>query len=224
MVVPVIADIVLAAVLYASFVRGRRRGAVRMLWHTFAWLIALIFSVALSAPFGKLVSESEYVNKIRIHTVEKIETSVTENLPADSIINSEYISEVTGIPAVLIPASAVEDAARNGIAGAAKTVADATVNTAVRAASGTILFLLLRIAMSLIYNLLNIASKLPVISGVNHLLGGLMGLIGAVLAVYLVLAAAAVFCIGAQWTDMIENTYLVKYFYNNNILLQLIKL
>ena len=224
MVMRIIADIVLIAVFLIAFFTGRRRGAIRMLWNTFAWIITLVLAVVLSAPFGKLASESDYVNNMRISTAEKIETAVTDNLLSDGTITPESISEATGIPVVLIPISAVEDAARNGIHSAARTVSDAVVNTAARAASGLILFLILRIAMTVIYFVLNIASKLPVISGVNHLLGAFLGLIGALFAIYLVLGAAAVFFADAAWTDVIENTYLVKYFYNNNILLQLIKL
>lgn len=223
MVVSIIPDIILAVVLFLAFAYGRKRGLVKMLWSTFAWIITLVLSAALAGPFSSFIADTDYADNMRDNAAEAIENALADKVGFTAELTPEYVSELTGIPAVLIPDSVNADTlVAEPIHSAAQTIADSFVKTASKAAVGIILFLLLRVVMTVLYHVLNIASKLPVITNVNHLLGGMLSLICAVIIIYLVLASAAVFFADAVFTEMLRNTYLVKYFYNNNILLQLI--
>lgn len=225
MMVSIIPDIIAAVVLIAAFAYGKRRGIIKMLWSAFAWLITLLLAAALSGPVSGFVAEMGYAEDMRDNAAAAIETALADKTGFAGELTPEYISELTGIPAALIPDSVNGDALVNEpIHSAAQTIADSLVKAASKAAAGIVLFLLLRVVMTILYHALNIASRLPVITNVNHLLGGILSLICTLLAMYLVLGAAAVFFTDSAFTELIRNTYLVKYFYNNNILLQLIKL
>ena len=83
------------------------------------------------------------------------------------------------------------------------------------------MFLIIRILLWLVFNVLNVASKLPVIKGANKLLGGIAGVLGTMFVIYLVCAFISFFASNAGVIEVINSSYIVKYFYNNNILLQL---
>lgn len=219
MVVSIIPDIIAAALLGWAFAYGRKRGLVKMLWSAFAWVITLMLSVALSGPFSTLVANSGYADNMRDSAAAAIENAMKDKT---SEITPEYISEITKIPAPLIPDSVNGDSlAAEPIHSASQKIAGSLVKTVSKAASGIILFMLLRAIMTVLYRALNIASRLPVINNVNRFLGGMLSLVCVIMAMHLIAAAAAVFFADSAFTEMIRNTYIVKYFYNNNILLRL---
>lgn len=225
MVVSIIPDIIAVMIMAWAFSHGRKRGLVKMLWSTFAWLITLLLSLALSGPFSALLADTGYADNMRDNTAAAIEDALADKTSFANEITPEYISEITRIPVSLIPDSVNGGAlVAEPIHSASEKIASSLVRTVTKAAAGIILFMLLRIAMTVLYRTLNIASRLPVIKNVNRFLGGMLSLACAIMAMYLVVAAAAVFFADSAFTEMIRNTYLVQYFYNNNILLQLIKI
>ena len=95
----------------------------------------------------------------------------------------------------------------------------------IRAVVGVMLFIGIRIIMGAVYRILRAVSRLPVIKGANRLIGGLLGLINYMFVVYAVLAVISLIVVkDGAGQSIIEQTYLAKYFYNNNILLNLINL
>lgn len=221
----ILLDVIAVLIMAAAFAIGRRRGAIKMVWHTFAWIISLVLAAGLAAPFSNMVENTELVDNIKVSVEQRIESGIMDKTSAAQEITPESISSAAGIPRVLIPESLnVQGEVQKSAQAAAQTISNTVVGTCAKIVSGIILFVLIRIILTLLYFVLNIASRLPVITNVNHLLGGLMGFIGALFVIYLILAAAALFCTDISVVSVIESSYIVKYFYNNNILLQLLKL
>lgn len=89
-----------------------------------------------------------------------------------------------------------------------------------RAAVYIILVIAIRFLMGILFFVLNGISKLPIISFTNRLAGGALGIVNYFFIVTAVLAVIAI----AGLTDIasaIQTSTIVKYLYNNNILLQL---
>ena len=220
MVNPIVLDIVAIVLILIAMLDGRRKGLVKMLWKVGAWILTLVLVMALVKPVTEWAMTTDMAQGI----VGNITAAVENNLLKDSVeaLTPEAISESTNIPVILIPAQTVSNLGQD-LSTAALSIASALAETVVKIAVGLILFVFIRILLSILYRILNLATKLPVIHGVNKLLGMLMGLINIMFILYIVLGIAALnIDVESQWDIVINSTYIVKYFYNNNILLSLI--
>ena len=77
-------------------------------------------------------------------------------------------------------------------------------------------FLLLKILESLF--------KLPGLKTINRLLGAGLGVINALLLIYIICGAVSLFAPADKLVlieETVQNTYILKYFYENNLLLSL---
>ena len=144
---------------------------------------------------------------------------------ADFLSDREALSESTGIPAILIPEMDLSGSIESTVSSAADNIVESASNSVIRAVVGVMLFIGIRIIMGAVYRILRAVSRLPVIKGANRLIGGLLGLINYMFVVYAVLAVISLIVVkDGAGQSIIEQTYLAKYFYNNNILLNLINL
>ena len=85
-------------------------------------------------------------------------------------------------------------------------------------------FLLVTILLRFAVGILDILAKLPVIKGVNRLLGGLAGLLQGLLLVWLLLLLTAIACtsqLGQTLIGEIQESAFLSYLYNHNAILYL---
>lgn len=80
------------------------------------------------------------------------------------------------------------------------------------------LFIVMKLLVMLLFMIIGTVFKLPLLSQVNSLAGGLIGLINAAIIVYIICAALS---LNADISGEIEKTMLLKHFYNNNFILNL---
>lgn len=220
MVNPIVLDIVALALIVIAMFEGRRKGLVKMLWRVGAWLITLILVLALIEPVTNWVMTTDTAKNIIEQFTITFESNLSQNELAQ--ITPEKISELTNIPQILISEN-VASGINDGITSVAVSLAQSVANITVKLATGLGLFIVLRILMAVAYRVLNLAAKLPVIKGINSFLGMLMGLVNIMFIIYIVLGIAALSIdTYSQSYSVINATYIVKYFYNNNILLNLI--
>lgn len=232
MVISLIIDVIAAAVIILAAAIGKKRGLVKMLWRCASWIITIILAVILSAPVSALLADSEAAHKINStikNTVEEYISSAALNNTDTIQISDKAVNDIahsTGIPAILIPsaASVLNTGISNGINSISDNISDIISNAVMRVASWIILMIIIKIIISILYHALNIASKLPLINTANRTFGALLGVINALFLIYISLAVV-LFLVqnGTIPQRIIENTYLVKYFYNNNILLYALK-
>ena len=222
MVRPWILDAIFIALMLIAFLYGRHRGIVRMLWGLLAWLIAVVLALTLAQPFREMAEKSPIAESLRVQAVQTIEGKLKEAVNSGA---SSAVELYNGIPKMFIPKDAAVPAALND--GTEKFVSDISgqiAGNAVKIITGAVSFLLLlvliRLGLAIVFRILNTASKLPVINGTNRLLGGLMGIAGMLLIIYMILAYISLFIAG-DYGLVISRTNIVRYFYNNNILLLL---
>ena len=81
------------------------------------------------------------------------------------------------------------------------------------------------IAFHLIATAIDLVAKLPVIGEVNHMLGGMAGLIKGLLLVWLVFAFAAMGAAteaGSAVTDAVYQSEILQWLYENNLILTIL--
>ena len=194
-------DLLIIALGVFAFLYGKHRGFISMVWGAAAWLITVLLTAALITPVTSAVSHTQ------------------------PVLDRDALSESTGIPAILIPEMDLSGSIESTVSAAADNIVESASNSVIRAVVGVMLFIGIRIIMGAVYRILRAVSRLPVIKGANRLIGGLLGLINYMFVVYAVLAVISLIVVkDGAGQSIIEQTYLAKYFYNNNILLNLINL
>lgn len=84
-------------------------------------------------------------------------------------------------------------------------------------ATVAILFICIRICLALVYRVLDAIMHFPILKQTNSLAGALAELLITLALVYAILGASALL-----GSDLVSNTILCKYFYDNNLLLMLL--
>lgn len=105
-----------------------------------------------------------------------------------------------------------------------EVITDAVTLMILKVISMILVFLLVRIFVFLLLKLLESLFQLPGLKTINKTLGAVLGIINALLFVYIICGAVSLFTpaeklVGIE--EMVKSTYLLKYFYENNILMSL---
>ena len=210
----IILDIIVIAIFALNIFICYKKGLVKLA----VGLIAVIASVILSMIFYKPVSNMVIENT---EFDEKIENAIIENFTVNIEENEE--NEDNGF--IKYIEKYVDDAASKTaneiVIEAADIIAVKVINICVILA----IFILARIVLILLTFISDIITGLPIIKQCNEVGGIIYGIVKALLIVYVVLAIVffIVYTTGnTAITDVISNTYITKFFYDNNLLLTIL--
>ena len=210
-------DIISVILIVVSFVRGSMKGFIKSVWRLAAWVITAVLTFSLLTP--------AYEFSLNLPVSEKLNTQVHQYLDERLTNGNEQEAlMIMGLPEFLgesIDLGQLTSEAAQNFDNAVSDFAKNITNIIIKIAVFILLFLIIRILLWLVFNVLNVASKLPVIKGANKLLGGIAGVLGTMFVIYLVCAFISFFASNAGVIEVINSSYIVKYFYNNNILLLL---
>ncbi len=210
----VLFDIILLTLLVISIIIGYRRGLVKSVWKIVALVVTIVLVMALKSTAVSLLSESRFANTVHTKISENI------NMPEGGGVN---IAENLNLPEFM------QDTVNDGITAgeeAAGTVSDAATdaltNVIITIVACVSLFIIIRLILMALRMVMNVVTKVPGIKSVNRLLGALLGAVNMVFIIFLLLAVMSIFApADSNMSDAVNNSYIVKYFYNYNILLQL---
>ncbi len=226
-----ILDAALITGIIVSVIIGARRGLVKTVWKMGAWLIMIIFIITLKTPFTSMLAQTDAAEELYASISEKVTPVFTDSLYSGEATRDEKkeIADVLRLPRGVVSqvlndydTEAVTAGTQTAITRAADNIARSITMTIIGFAAAVILFILVKIAMFITYRILDAFSKLPVIHTANRTLGALWGFLSAILIIYII--CAAIGFAAADNSDiyrMMTENYIVKYFYNYNILLQL---
>lgn len=209
-----ILDIALAALLILAYIFGRKKGLLKSVWKIAALVLTVAAVLLLKNPAIEFISGTRAASGIyqsiadKVHLPQGGGVNITESLHLPEFMQPQIDA---GIESMQSTASAVNDAA-------AMSLTKIIILIAVCIA----LFIIIRLLLAGVYYILNGLTKAPVIKGANRLAGGLLGMVNMVFIIFLALALFTMFAPGDSFLfEAIDKSYLVKYFYNYNILLQL---
>ena len=210
----IILDIILVAIIALNVFICYKKGLVKLAVGLIAVLVSVILAVLLYKPVSNII-----INNTELD--EKIKSAITENF-----VNEEETTEET------------ED---NGfmkyIEKYVEDPVNKTKNEIVIEASGVIatklidiiamvsIFIVARLVLILLTFVTDMITALPILKQFNELGGILYGLIKALLIIYVLLAIAffIVYTTGSTGlADAIANSFITKFFYNNNLLLSIL--
>lgn len=205
-----ILDIILIALLVLAFFIGYKKGFVKSVWKITALILTIVLILILKTPAIKFLSGT--------NLAVTINTKISESLPQGGGVN---IAQTLNLPEFLQGEVDSQITTAQGL-----PISD-TVNSSLTSLFITIiacvgLFIIIRLILAAVFMIITAVTELPLIKGVNKLVGGLLGAVNILFIVYLLLAVMSLFASADNMLfEEINNTQLVKYLYNYNILLQL---
>ena len=188
-------DIVLAAVMAATVFKAVKRGFVKSLFS----LLTVAASIILALMFYKELSI--YINEEFVHEpINSYVSGFVADKSSGGTVDGESV--VHSLPEGLLTVSGVLgidlDDAVNGLSGVPEDIANAISEKLSKAVSDVIAFVCVFfvsfIALSILCYVLDTFAKLPVLHGINKLLGFLLGAVEALILGVLIAKVALSIC------------------------------
>ena len=192
-------------------------------------MLALIGAYFLGGPISDKVADSGIGRSVE----KRIETFVNDNIKLmpgeDSIARQNEAIQSLPLPERItkhiIAHNNKETYEQLGVDKFPAFLTKFTTNMVIDAVVYVSVFVILLIALHILIYLLNFASMLPIINGLNHLAGALLGFIYGVAILWFFFILVSAFPTVKFFTDcqqMIMDNNLLGTMYNNNLLMRLL--
>lgn len=217
-----IIDIVIILIFVGFVSYGLQKGFMRAAYQIISLGLTLFIVFAFRSTATDCLYNSQIGQKIVVTINQKVDDAISQTDYTNDI--SDTISEL-GLPefvtnGVTQTAKSAEQSREKFV----KSTADSITDSIMVSLASTILFIISKIGVSAIMSALIKIFRLPVLKQVNKLIGGIIGVINALLVIYIISALVMVFSPTYTKTtinDTINQTYIGKHFYNNNLLMRL---
>lgn len=220
-------DIILIAVMLWCIVATAKKGFLGACKNIVSVLLTLVLMSTMHPVIMGYLQDSEIGNRVKVVVAENVtKTYEKEEIPQDTDTSdtekSVEICKSLGLPDFLsksIEKNLVEmSEIRNNVL---EVITDSLSLLILKILALLIMFLLVKVFVFLGIKILESLFKLPVLRTVNKGLGGAVGVINALLIVYL--ACGLVNLVVPmdkmpQVQQVVDSTLILKNFYNNNIL------
>ncbi|MBQ3968402.1 MAG: CvpA family protein [Lachnospiraceae bacterium] len=218
---------------------GLKRGFVKVVIGLASMFIAIVGAALLTKPVGAFLDKNTGIRASIDKTIvsfvdEQIENAKQEAMKAAGVKDESELKVedlIKKIDELSLPASVrdvIAEAAKKDVAAAghaaAKEAAEKLSDAVINGIAFIGCFIVLLIALIIIGNALNVVAKLPVLHQLNGVLGGLLGFVEGIVAVWLFFAVIMAFA-GQDWAQdalkQINDNDLLSGFYIINPILKL---
>lgn len=207
----ILMDLIIIAILVLSIVMGYKKGLINVVFNIFAFFIALIATIILYKPVANII-----INNTEID--DKIKSTIINNTTEEEKQNEES-SNNTGIQKYI--EDAIKNTADEAKSQVIETVADTVSIRAVEILTSIILFIVIRAVLIVLKVFTQAIANLPLIKQFNELGGIIYGIAKGLIIIYIILTIMYfVVSINGKGNiaEAINNSYITKILYNNNII------
>ena len=200
-------DVILVALIAFGAFRGYKKGLVGVV----VGFASLILSIILAFAFQSIVADALVDSGIG----EALTEVVQENIQT-MIDNGENVED--SFYGSIINSTITEDKV-----GQAAEVVTAFV---MKGVSFIVIFLAVRIICYIIQMVLNVVFNLPILSSINQMGGIAVGVLSTLIKVWILLAIISFITPLPMFngiSEFIDSTFVIKFLYNNNLLVTIIK-
>lgn len=191
----IIIDIVLLVILVLSAFAGYKKGLVELGTKLFAGIIAIIVTIIIYKPVANIIINNTSID-------EKIENTIIQN--TTNFINENFTA----------PIDATNEIADGVITGEASNIAKSVVY----AITAIILFIIVKIALSIVISFMDFVANLPILKQFNEIGGLLYGIIRGLIIIFICVLIMGVFTKinpESSLKDEIESSILTDIIYKN---------
>lgn len=210
----IILDIILVAIIALNIFIGYKKGLVKLAVGLIAVAAAIILALILYKPVSNLIIENTEID-------ENIEQAIINNFSGDTQENEEvrYVSVLDYLQKYVD--DAVNKTQTEIVTQTAGMMAVKIINVVVLIG----IFIIVRAVLVLLTFISDIITSLPILKQFNEVGGILYGAIKALLIIYVVLAIVfLIICYTNNSTisEAINSSYITRFFYDHNLLLNII--
>lgn len=199
----IVIDALVLIFIIISFIIMSKKGFVKAVYSICGHIITFVLVFAFLTPATKMIKTtplgdivSDNVSKIILKQNETGESClapiIEENILSEGV-NSILEASVTSITDIVM-----------------------------KILTGILLFILLRLVIALLFGLLDTIFKIPGLSQLNRFTGGIAGIINSLLVIYVI---CGILSLNFEWANhlrgFVDETTVLKYFYINNLLINL---
>lgn len=210
----IILDLVILGIILLNIFICYKKGLVKLAVGLVAVLVSIILALLLYKPVSSLIIEkTEIDNKIENAIIENFTTKQDNEVEVNDSGFMKYIEQYVD--------DTVNKTKNEIVTEAAGTIAVKVINIGVI----ILIFVVARLILILLTFITDLITELPIIKQFNEIGGVLYGVVKALLIIYVILAIAffLVYVTGnVTISEAISSSYITKFFYNNNILLNII--
>lgn len=228
-----IIDLVTIGILTAAIVMGKQRGFLKSSYNLLSFVITAVLILTLQQPFCDYLSGSALGESIRAKVSEQVVGSAVSDMPeiegSDDAETAIKVGEVMGLPSFMMDfldeklkkqTEAIETMKNDALS----TLSDAVTELILKIISILLLFILVRVCVFLLLHILNIIFRMPVLKSINSILGIAIGTVNGLIIIYIVCAVVTLLIPTdsvSSIVNMIDSTLITKYFYHNNLLIEM---
>lgn len=210
----IILDIVLIAIIVLNVFICYKKGLVKLAVGLIAVVAAIILALVFYKPVSNLIIENTELD-------ENIEKAIINNFTSETQEGQEvrYVSVLDYLQKYVD--DAVNKTQTEIVTQTAGMMAVKIINVAVLIG----IFLLVRVVLLLLTFISDIITSLPILKQFNDVGGVLYGAIKALLIIYIILTIVFfIMCYTSNSTiaDAINSSYVTKFFYEHNLLLNIL--
>lgn len=200
-------DIILIALIAFGASRGYKRGLVGVV----VGFASLILSIILAFAFQSIVAEALYNSGIGDSLKEVVQENIQTMLDNGENVEDSFYGNI-------LNSTITEDKVQQ--AGEIVTM------FVMKGVSFILIFLAVRLICYILQMILNIVFNLPILSSINQIGGIAVGVLSTLIKVWILLAILSFITPLPMFNgiaEYIDNTFLVKLLYNNNLLVTIIR-
>lgn len=202
-------DILCVLIIWVMAAKGYKKGLVKGLFGVLSFWISGVVTAIIYKPASEFIMGIPFVNEQMLVLGEKI----------SDLLNVQVEDGISNLPIWLY------DVAHKTSETANTAVSNAVVTTIINIFCIVVIYLLVKVAFGLFEGVFNLIMKLPVLNFINRVGGMICGIITSVAVLWIALASVVLFA-GTEFFESanqaIQETSVLKYFYNNNLLMKLI--
>lgn len=211
----IIVDLIIVGILVLCVFLGYKRGLTGSLLKIVTFLLALIIAFILFKPVSNFIINNTKLDENLESSIKSMFLEVEENDTSSNMPTAmtDYINKVIE--------DAADDAKTAVVETAARDVAISIINLGVV----IVVYIIARIILIFVKGIASLITKLPVIKQFDKLGGIIFGLLKALVIIYVILAIisfVSTVITDSGVIDAINQSFIGKGMYNNNILLEIV--
>ena len=204
-------DLFVIAIFLVNIMLGYKKGLINVIFSICAFFIALVLTLFLYKPVANMIIEHTTID-------DEIKEIIIQN-NSDEAGKETQEENQTELQQYI--ENTLQDATDEAKKQATTLVADTISNKAIEIITAILLFVMIRIIVIVLKFLIEGIANLPIIKQCNRVGGILYGIIKSIVIIYLLLTILfLVISVNGNGliADIIQQSYLTKFLYENNII------
>ncbi len=226
MALPTIVTIIVLVFLAFFVIKGFAKGFLRILFTTFSIVVTIAISAAFTGPLSEALKDKTFVGPKVEEAITKYIDSKFESKESEAKEKESEFIDSLALPSILKDSIKNNNTLTQYRDLGVKSFKEYIIVKLTDISVGAIAFILLAIVtfllLRLIFHVLKIIGKIPILRGINRFLGGVLGLAEGLLIIWLICVVIMIFSasdFGIKCMEIIRQSKVLSLIYDHNLLI-----